>query len=201
MTKRRALLLQSAVLAAFGRLAPARAQSAEPATAFVKRFADQMVAVVNGPSALAEQRRALTELIDRSVDVDGIARFCLGRFWNQATPEQQSRYVASFHQVLVLNITAKVGEYKGVTYTLGRGRVQDDQSIVSTVMMRPNNPPTNVDWVVGQAGGGIRIIDVVAEGTSLRLTQRQDYASFMSHNNNSIDALITAMRNQASGGG
>jgi phospholipid transport system substrate-binding protein len=38
---------------------------------------------------------------------------------------------------------------------------------------------------------------VLAEGTSLRLTQRSDYASYLSHNNYDINALITAMRQQA----
>jgi phospholipid transport system substrate-binding protein len=42
---------------------------------------------------------------------------------------------------------------------------------------------------------------VVAEGTSLRLTQRQDYASYLTHNNNNIDALIAAMKNQISQNG
>jgi phospholipid transport system substrate-binding protein len=41
-----------------------------------------------------------------------------------------------------------------------------------------------------------KIIDVIAEGTSLRLTQRQDYASYLTRNNNSVDALIDAMRQQ-----
>ena len=41
----------------------------------------------------------------------------------------------------------------------------------------------------------------MAEGTSLRLTQRQDYASYLSHNNDSIDALINAMRQQAAQAG
>jgi phospholipid transport system substrate-binding protein len=72
---------------------------------------------------------------------------------------------------------------------------------VSTVVERPNNPPTNVDWVVSNPGSDPKIIDVVAEGTSLRLTQRQDYASYLSHNNNSIDALIDAMRQQVAEAG
>jgi phospholipid transport system substrate-binding protein len=38
---------------------------------------------------------------------------------------------------------------------------------------------------------------VVAEGTSLRLTQRSDYASYLSRNNNNVQALIDAMRQQA----
>jgi phospholipid transport system substrate-binding protein len=67
--------------------------------------------------------------------------------------------------------------------------------------MRPNNPPTAVDWIIANPSADPKIVDVVAEGTSLRLTQRQDYASYLTHNNGSIDALIAAMKNQVSQSG
>jgi phospholipid transport system substrate-binding protein len=43
----------------------------------------------------------------------------------------------------------------------------------------------------------MKIIDVIAEGTSLRLTQRSDYSSFLARNSNNVQALIDAMRQQA----
>lgn len=176
---------------------PAFAQGApQRASAFVKNLGDQLVGVVNGPESEREKRARLTAIIDNAVDVDGVARFCLGRFWRTASSDQQSRYTALFHQVLVNNITAKIGEYRGVRFQMGHAQQRDDDVVVSTVVERPNNPPTNVDWIVTNPGTNPRIIDVVAEGTSLRLTQRQDYASYLSHNNNNVDALINAMRQQ-----
>jgi phospholipid transport system substrate-binding protein len=83
-----------------------------------------------------------------------------------------------------------------VTLTVQHGRQQDDEAIVTTVVARPNNPPTSVDWVIEKPAVAPKIIDVVAEGTSLRLTQRQDYASYLTRNNNDVDALIGAMRQQ-----
>jgi phospholipid transport system substrate-binding protein len=103
-----------------------------------------------------------------------------------------------FHEVLVTNITSKLGEYQGVAFTMGRSKPQDDQAVVSTTVVRPNNPPTAVDWIISDPARDPKIVDVVAEGTSLRLTQRQDYASYLVHNNGSIDALIAAMKNQIS---
>ena len=60
---------------------------------------------------------------------------------------------------------------------------------------RPNNPPTNVDWVISDPDSNPKISDVIAAGTSLRLTQRSDYASYLAHN--SVDALINALQQQA----
>jgi phospholipid transport system substrate-binding protein len=194
MPSRRFLLTVSAAWLAIGR--GAHAQSADRASAFVKATGDKLVAVVNGPGSIEEKRRTLAQIIDGAVDVDGVARFCLGRFWRQASPEQQRRYMALFHQVLVANITSKLGDYKGVTFTLGRIEPDGENAKVDSVVVRPNNPPTNVQWVISNPNADPKIVDVVAEGTSLRLTQRSDYASYLSHNNNNIDALISAMQQQ-----
>jgi phospholipid transport system substrate-binding protein len=191
------------VIAAASALFPlaVRAQSTDKASAFVKSTGDRLVAIVNGPGSATTKRAAMTQILDNDVDVDGIGRFCLGRFWRQATPEQQKQYLTLFHQVLVTNITSKLGEYQGVTFTMGRSKPQDEEVVVSTTVVRPNNPPTAVDWIIANPSSQPKIIDVVAEGTSLRLTQRQDYASYLTHNNNNVDALIAAMKNQVSQNG
>lgn len=181
---------------------PVAAQGAsDKASALIKSIGDQLVSVVNGPGGERDKRARLTQIIDSGVDVDGVAKFCLGRFWRTASAEQQRRYMELFHQVLVNNITSKIGDYRGVRFQMGRTQRRDEDAVVSTVVERPNNPPTNVDWIVSSPAGDPKIIDVVAEGTSLRLTQRQDYASYLSHNNNNIDALINAMRQQVAEAG
>ena len=178
----------------------AHAQATEKAAAFVKSTGDRLVAVVNGSDSAAAKRTAMTQIIDADVDVEGIGQFCLGRFWRQASPDQQKRYLDLFHQVLVTNITSKLGEYKGVTFTMGRSKAQNDEAVISTTVVRPNNAPTAVDWVISNPSSNPKIVDVLAEGTSLRLTQRQDYASYLVHNNNNIDALIAAMKTQTEQG-
>lgn len=204
LNRRKFLLLTAAsVFSTVGQaVSRAHAQSLDGrASAFIKSIGDQLVAVVNSPDPDREKRAKLTRIIDAAVDVDGVARFCLGRFWRFASPDQQQRYTQLFHQVLVTNITSKLGEYRGVHFTMGRAQQRDEDAVVSTVVERPNNPPTNVEWIISNPLNDPKIIDVVAEGTSLRLTQRQDYASYLSHNNNSIDALIKAMRQQVSQAG
>jgi phospholipid transport system substrate-binding protein len=197
-------LFLTAVVAAAGStfsFQHAQAQAVERANAFVQQTGDRLTAIVNGPQATVAKRQALTQILENAVDVDGIARFCLGRFWRTASPDQQTRFIAAFHEVLVTNITAKLGEYKGVKLSVQHGRQQDEDAVVTTVVQRPNNPPTNVDWVVEKPTASPRIIDVVAEGTSLRLTQRQDYAAYLTRNNNNVDALINAMQQQTASSG
>jgi len=201
MTDRRAFLMMTAGVGLTATLpSSARAQSAEKAAAFIKSTGDRLVAVVNGAGSLADKRKAIGTIVLAVVDVDTIGRFCLGRFWRQATQDQQQAYQSLFREVVITSVTSKLGEYQGVRFTVGRTRSQDEEQIVSTVVERPNNAPATVDWVVAGVAATPRIVDVVAEGTSLRITQRSDYAAYLQRNNNSIDALIGAMRKQVEGG-
>jgi len=178
-------------------LAPrARAQAVAKASAFLQQVGDSMVAIVNGGQPTAQKRQAMTQIVDTNVDVGDIARFCLGRFARTATPDQQTRYVAAFHDFLVMSISGHLGEYRGVKLTVLRGREQDGNAIVTSSIERPNNQPATVDWVIEQPATAPKIVDVVAEGTSMRLTQRQDYASYLSQNGNNVDALIKAIVQQ-----
>lgn len=200
LTRRLFLTLTGAAALAPGLRAFAQAV-ADKASAFVKDTGEQLVGVVNGPGSTQDKRRRLAQVIDSSVDVAGIARFCLGRFWRSATSDQQKQYVALFHDVLLNNISGKLGEYQGVRFTVVRSQNREDTEVVNTLVERPNNPPTQVDWIISEAGGSPKIVDVVAEGTSLRLTQRSDYAAYLARNNNSVESLIAAMRQQVAQSG
>jgi phospholipid transport system substrate-binding protein len=195
---RRTLLAVSAAAAflAVSGLRPVVAASSAATT--VKDFADQLVAIVNSSQPAAEKKAALQPVIDRYVDVGQIARFCLGRFWQTASAAQQQHYVAIFHKKLLNSISGHLGDYTGVSYTMSGETQKGDTTLVGTAIVRPNAPTANVQWVVDGAG---KVVDVVAEGTSLRLTERQDYASFLGQHGGSIDALLSALQRQIDAAG
>lgn len=197
-TTRRTLLVASLAVAASPALLPAAAQASVASdTAFLKTMGDELVAVVNGPGTKEEKRAKLQALVDKGVDVDGIARFCLGRFVRLATPEQLATYIKLFHGVMMRSITGHLGDYQGVGFTVDKSAPGDGGTIVTTTVTRPNNAPAKVQWVIEQVGGQPKIEDVIAEGTSMRLTQQNDYSGFITQNNNNIGALIAAMQRQA----
>jgi phospholipid transport system substrate-binding protein len=179
----------------------ALAQAGPQAVTFVQSTSAQLVAVVNSANSPEEMRRRLKEVIDATVDVEDIARFCLGRFWRIATPEQQKQYLAAFHDLLVVEIAEHLGEYKGVRVTMGLARTSVDTEIVITTVERPNNPTMQVDWVVSTATGNPRIIDLLAGGTSMRLTKSADFTAYLSRHQYNIHELVEAMRHQVAQNG
>ena len=92
-----------------------------------------------------------------------------------------------FHEMLLNNITGKLGEYPGRHLHADHDHAaRGNETLVGTLIHRPNQQPNNVQWLVSSACGRPKIDDVIAEGTSLRLTQRADYASYLSRNNNDV---------------
>lgn len=80
-------------------------------------------------------------LIQENVDIDGIGRYCLGRYWKVATPAQQKEYLGLFHQVLVNAITDKLGDYRGVSFTIGNVTKSGEDDAVEATLLRPQQPP------------------------------------------------------------
>jgi phospholipid transport system substrate-binding protein len=168
------------------------------ATSFIQATGEELVAAINAAGASVAQRRdRVAQILRRAVDVDGVGRFILGRWWRTATAEQQQEYLQLFEQVLIHNLSARFGEYQGVRFALGRTQARtEEDALVSTIVERPGNPAFGLDWRVAEVSGQPKVVDVIAEGTSLRLTTRSEYSSVVTRNGGNVAALLTAMRQQ-----
>jgi phospholipid transport system substrate-binding protein len=182
-----------------GRSLPALAQPVDTAraTAFIQATGQELVGAINGGGSVEQRRERVAAILRRSVDVDGVGRFILGRYFRQATPEEQAQYMRLFEETLIRNLSARFGEYQGVRFSLGRSQQRtEDDTLVNTVIERPNTAAFSLDWRVGEVAGQPKIVDVIAEGTSLRLTTRSEYSAVISRNGGRVAALLDAMRNQ-----
>ncbi|HEY8614519.1 MAG TPA: ABC transporter substrate-binding protein [Roseomonas sp.] len=198
MIARRSLLAAGAALA-LAQATPAFAQPVDTsrATAFIQATGQELVAAINSNAPVGQRREQVAAILRRAVDVEGVGRFILGRYYRQATPEEQAQYMRLFEETLIRNLSARFGEYQGVRFALGRSQQRtEDDTLVNTVIERPNMAPFSLDWRVGEVGGQPRVVDVIAEGTSLRLTTRSEYSAVINRNGGRIAALLDAMRNQ-----
>ncbi len=196
MMPRRALLIAALALA-LPRAGSAQQVDIARATSFIQTTGEELVRAINSGAAVAQRREQVAAILRRAVDVEGVGRFILGRWWRTATPEQQQEYLQLFEQVLIHNLSARFGEYQGVRFALGRSQARtEEDALINTVVERPNSPAFALDWRVSEVGGQPRIVDVIAEGTSLRLTTRSEYSSVVTRNGGNVSALLAAMRQQ-----
>lgn len=200
ISRRNSLMILGAGLAVAGLaqwVAAQRLPSVADAQQFLQQSGDKLAAILNGPGGWPDKLRKVEALIDQAMDVAGVARFALGRSWNVATDAQRDEIVRLFPRVLAGNVGRTVGAYQSFAFTIHRGTQINDTVEVSTTVLRPGDAPRQVVWIVAWIGGAPKIVDIIAEGTSMRITERDDCEGFLQQNNHSIPALIATLRREA----
>ena len=174
----------------------ARAQSGE-AEAFVADLGDSAVQVLEDETLTAETAEAqFRDLFQRGFDIPTIARFALGTYWRAATDEEKETYLALFEDLVVITYSRRFGEYSGEQLIVRGSRPEGQRDImVLSDIIRPDGPPVAVGWRVREQDVGLRIIDVVIEGVSQGITQRDEFRSIIQRNGGQLDALFEIMRN------
>lgn len=161
---------------------------------FIQWLGDQALGTLRTQGMTLDQREnAFRSLMRTGFDIELIGRFVLGRYWQQATPEQRSEYVQLFGEYLVKTYARRLGGYSGETFAIAGAVPAGEQDVlVKTRIERPSGPPLICDWRVRSIDGKYKIIDVMVEGISMAVTQRQDFAAVVQ--NGGMPALLTALR-------
>ncbi|MFQ3623187.1 MAG: ABC transporter substrate-binding protein [Acetobacteraceae bacterium] len=196
---RRGLVVGAVALAAaaVGTAGASSEAAAARASAFIEARGQELVAVLDSDLAVDAKRERVAAILREAVDVRGVAQFVLGRHWRTATEPEREEYLSLFEATLIANLSARFGELRGVTFSIGRVLPRGEEGVmVSTTVARPGQQPVALDWLVGEPAGRPRIIDLVAEGTSLRITQRSEYGAIVQRSGGRLQPLLDAMRRQ-----
>ena len=198
---RRRLLQLAALLPLVAMAQPALADASN-AQAFIAELGDDVVAILTQADADNQQKLVeLKTLLDNNTDLDLVARLVLGRHWRSASEADRKEYVGLFRKILTNTLAARLGDYEGQTFeVVGNNALSERDTAVQTRINRLNGaPPLSVDWRVRQGDGGYAIIDVVAEGVSLVVSQRNEVGSIIERQG--MPGLIEAMRERSEEGG
>ena len=199
-TRRR--LLQLAALVPLVAVAKPALADASDAQAFIAGLGDEVVAILTQADASNQEKLVeLKTLLDDNTDLDLVARLVLGRHWRSASEADREEYVSLFRKILTNTLAARLGDYEGQTFdVVGNNALSERDTAVQTQINRLNGaPPLSVDWRVRQSDGGYAIIDVVAEGVSLVVSQRNEVGSIVERQG--MPGLIEAMRERSEEGG
>jgi phospholipid transport system substrate-binding protein len=177
--------------------AESASQSQQAPDKFIQSIGDQAVAVMADKSQTPDQRsQKYHEILRNSFDMASIGHFVLGRAWNSATPEQQQKFMKLFEQLVLRTYGDHLNFYSGEKFQVKGARPESDKdSIVSSEVVPANGgQPTKIDWRVRQENGKPAVLDVVIEGVSQSVTERQEYSSILQRNNGNMDALLNIMQ-------
>ena len=192
----------AAALAAPAILTPvpavAQEKAADPAQ-FVQQLGDKAIAQLAGQQVPEQEERArFKKLLTDYFDVNAIGKFTVGRaYWGTATPEQQKEFL-TLYETQVTNAYAKrFQDYSGEQFKVTNQKKDSDaDTLVNSIITRPTGAPVNVQWRIRAGGGTFKVADVVIEGISMAVTDRQQFAAVIQRGGGTIQALIDAMKSQ-----
>ncbi|MBM3572109.1 MAG: ABC transporter substrate-binding protein [Alphaproteobacteria bacterium] len=178
--------------------AGAQSPMQDGARSFVDKLAEQAIAALTVKDIDDKERaQRFRKLLVDSFDVPAIARFALGRYWREATDPQKSEYLKLFEGMIIATYASRFGEYSGEVIKFTEARVDDPKLVtVLSEVSKPGNPVVRVDWRVLTESGKYRIVDVMVEGISMSLTQRNDFAAVIQRNGGTVDGLLVALRDK-----
>src|SRR6266404_7901838 len=184
---------------AFAASGEAPARAGDDAAGFIADLGKRAIDVLTSPSSETDRERQFRALFDEGFDVPAISRFVLGPYWRTASEAQRQDFVALFEAYVVHAYAVRFNEYAGQQLQVIAARAEgDDSSLVQSRIAQPSGaPPLKVDWRVGKTAKGYKINDVVVEGVSMAVTQRQEFASVIQRNGGQIDALLKLLREKA----
>ncbi|TEA77917.1 MlaC/ttg2D family ABC transporter substrate-binding protein [Allopusillimonas ginsengisoli] len=187
--------------------ASAHAATVDPKAApndFVQAAADNALnALKQDKVAQAGDLNRINQLVDQYilpyVNFEKTTRLAAGRYWRQATPDQQKRLVDAFRNTLIRTYSgalANVDQKSTMTMQPFRGDPKADDVVVRSSVSQSNGPAVGVDYRLEQTPSGWKIYDLNVEGIWLIQNYRNQFAQQISQNG--IDGLIDALnKNQA----
>lgn len=196
MMKRRSWLSALVITAAGVMSVPAMAQDEAP-DALVKRISSDVLAAVKAdPAIQAGDVNRIVALVDTkilpSVNFTRMTSSAVGRFWRQATPEQQKQLQDEFKTLLVRTYSGALGEVKNQTVTFKPMRSKpEDTEVVVRSEVRGNGDPIQLDYRVEKTATGWKIYDINVLGVWLVETYRTQFAQEI--NAKGIDGLIASL--------
>lgn len=171
-----------------------RPAAAQDARAFVNTLGKEAIEVLGQNVAPARRVARFRQLFHNDFDMPGIGRFVLGRYWRIATPREQQEFLGLFQEYTVRAYSTRLSQYGGEPFRVTGARPDGDDTVVASEIIRPDGSRVNVDWYLIGGPGQYRITDVYVGGVSMKVTQRDEFASVIQRNGGNVEALLVQLR-------
>jgi len=146
-----------------------------------------------------ERTKRFKNLLSEAFDLPRIARFTLGRYWRTASEAQKTEFVALFEKFVIQSYANRFQNLRGQKFVIMQSRaVSSSQSLVLSQIQIPGKPSIKVNWRVRIKDAKPKVIDVIVEGISMSVTQRDEFVSVIRQTGGKVGGLIKALRKKTS---
>jgi len=197
MFSRRIVLFFSTAALAFAAAGVSAADASAPDVLIKQLSTDVLDTIKADKSIQTGDVNKVMALVDAKVmphvNFQRMTSSAVGRYWRQATPDQQKRLQDEFKVLLVRTYSGALSQVKDQTIQLKpmRGGADDKEVVVKTEVRGGTGDPIQLDYRLEKAAAGWKIYDVNVMGVWLVENYRNSFAQEIGAKG--IDGLIAAL--------
>ena len=168
--------------------------STQLAEGFVQSIGDRAVEILKSCGEQDGQfdEAALGELIRTGFNIDLIGRFVLGKYARKATPDQLGEYKGLYHEFFVGSYSRQLCAFRGDLVTVVGSQPVGARDMMVETRLDRDGQSLSASWRIRRGKGGYKIIDLLIDGVSMALSQRQEFASIIV--NGGVAHLLEVLR-------
>ena len=141
-----------------------------------------------------DQKKAFIEKVAmENVDINALGLYTLGELRKSSDKTDILNYQKSFQKYFLKSLTSRLSDYSSSRFEiLGEDKKSSNYTIInSKIIPDDGSPEIKIDWRIYTKDPEKPLIrDLIVEGLSLARTQKEEFSSILSSNNNDINKLI-----------
>ena len=172
------------------------AYSANPKD-FISELVNEAISKLSNKDLDKNQKADFIEqLALEYVDINALGLYTLGELRKSSDKNDINNYQESFEKYFLKSLTSRLSDYSSSKFeVVDQEKKSSKYTIVSSkVTPSDGSPEIKIDWRVYTKNPDRPLIrDLIVEGLSLARTQKEEFASILSSNDNDIKVLISKL--------
>jgi phospholipid transport system substrate-binding protein len=174
------------------------AAAQEAPDVLIKRISEDVMAIAKSDKEIQSGNpRRIQQVVDEKilphVDFQRMTALAAGRYWRDATPDQQKQLTNEFRSLLMYTYSGAISQIRDqkLEYRPLRADPADTEVIVNTQVIQPRGEPIQLSYRLAKAATGWKIYDVNVLGAWLVETYKGSFAAEISKSG--MDGLIKTL--------
>ena len=164
---------------------------------FINELVSDAITKLSDKNLDKDQKASFIENVAlENVDIKALGLYTLGELRKSSRKEDISSYQKTFEKYFLKSLTSRLTDYSSSKFEiLGQDKKSTNYTIVnSKIIPDDGGPEIKIDWRIYTKNPDKPLVrDLIVEGLSLARTQKEEFASILSSNNNDINILITKL--------
>ena len=181
---------------------PLFAYSSDPKE-FVQELVTEAIEKLSDKNLTNDEKAKFVEKVAiENVDINALGLYTLGELRKSSNESDLMNYQIAFEKYFLKSLTSRLTDYSSSKFEVVESEKKSATYTIVKSIISPENggPNIKIDWRIFTKNPEKPLIrDLIVEGLSLARTQKEEFSSILSSNNNDIKILIKKLEDFVQG--